>query len=240
MTVGRVFYMCLADGLAATRSISRHAVVKRLVDRASPGIRTAALSSKRHAPSHNPMPTQDELKKQVGFKAVDDYVRSGMVVGLGTGSTAYFAVQRVGEKLKSGELKDIVAIPTSVRTKEQAEELGIPLTTLGTPESRFSKLDVAIDGADAVDPALNLIKGGGGALFREKIVEECAEKFIVIVDDSKIVDGLGPSFALPVEIAPFCWEHTMRAISELPSLAGGKPQLPLTLTLINPNPYPSP
>merc|ERR1719199_163810 len=117
------------------------------------------------------MATQDELKKQVGYKAVDDYVTSGMVVGLGTGSTAAFAVERVGILLKSGELKDIVAIPTSVRTKEQAEELGIPLTTLGTPESRFSKL--------------------------------------------------------PVEIAPFCWEHTMRAISELPSLAGGKPQLRL-------------
>ena len=79
--------------------------------------------------------------------------------------------------------------------------LSPPRQTLGTPESRFSKIDVAIDGADAVDPQLNLIKGGGGALFREKIVEECAEKFIVIVDDSKIVDGLGPSFALPVEIA---------------------------------------
>merc|ERR1719487_1852858 len=171
--------------------------------------------------------SQDELKKMVGYKAVDDYVKSGMVIGLGTGSTAAFAVERVGELLKSGELKDIVAIPTSVRTKEQAEELGIPLTTLGTPESRYSKLDVAIDGADAVDPGLNLIKGGGGALFREKIVEECAEKFIVIVDDSKMCDGLGPSFALPVEIAPFCWEHTLRAISELPSLKGGKPRLRL-------------
>merc|ERR1719327_2265878 len=153
--------------------------------------------------------TQDELKKMAGYQAVDDYVKSGMVIGLGTGSTAAFAVERVGMLLKSGELKDIVAIPTSERTKEQAEELGIPLTTLGTPESRFSKLDVAIDGADAVDPQLNLIKGGGGALFREKIVEECAEKFIV--NDSKLCDGLGPSFALPVEIAPFCWEHTMRA-----------------------------
>ena len=77
-------------------------------------------------------------------------------------------LERVGQLLKSGELKDIVCIPTSVRTKEQAEELGIPLTTLGTPESRYSKLDVAIDGADAVDPQLNLIKGGGGALFREQ------------------------------------------------------------------------
>lgn len=120
--------------------------------------------------------TQDELKKMVGYKSVDDYVESGMVVGLGTGSTAYFAVERLGEKLKSGELKDIVAIPTSVRTKEQAESLGIPLVTLDT----HSKLDVAIDGADEVDPDLNLVKGGGGALLREKMVEVCADKFIVI------------------------------------------------------------
>jgi ribose 5-phosphate isomerase A len=122
------------------------------------------------------MATQDELKQQVGYKAVDDYVKSGMVVGLGTGSTAYFAVERLGQKLASGELKDIVAIPTSVRTKEQAEELKIPLVTLDT----HSKLDVAIDGADEVDPDLNLVKGGGGALLREKMVEVCADKFIVI------------------------------------------------------------
>jgi ribose 5-phosphate isomerase A len=120
--------------------------------------------------------SQDELKKQVGYKAVDDYVKSGMVVGLGTGSTAYFAVERVGNLLKSGELKDILAIPTSVRTKEQAESLGIPLVTLDT----HSKLDVAIDGADEVDPDFNLVKGGGGALLREKMVEICADKFIVI------------------------------------------------------------
>ena len=134
--------------------------------------------------------TQDELKKMVGYKAVDDYVKSGMVVGLGTGSTAAFAVERVGMLLKSGELKDIVAIPTSVRTKEQAEELGIPLTTL----DEFSRLDVAIDGADEVDPDLNLVKGGGGALLREKMVEIVADKFIVIVDESKLCDALGPGF----------------------------------------------
>jgi len=167
--------------------------------------------------------SQDELKKQVGYKAVDDYVRSGTVIGLGTGSTAAFAVDRVGEKLKSGELKDILAVPTSIRTKEQAEALGIPLTTLDT----HSDLDVAIDGADEVDPALNLVKGGGGALFREKIVELCAKKFIVIVDDSKMCDGLGPGFPLPVEIVPFCHEHTMRAIAELPALKGCKPVLRL-------------
>ena len=120
--------------------------------------------------------SQDELKKMAGYKSVDDYVKSGMVVGLGTGSTAYYAVERVGELLKSGELTDILAIPTSIRTKEQAEELGIPLVTLDT----HSKLDVAIDGADEVDPDLNLVKGGGGALLREKMVEVCADKFIVI------------------------------------------------------------
>ena len=120
--------------------------------------------------------SQDELKKQVGYKAVDDYVKSGMVVGLGTGSTAYFAVERVGELLKSGELENILAIPTSERTKEQALSLDIPLVTLDT----HSKLDVAIDGADAVDPDLNLVKGGGGALLREKMVEVMADKFIVI------------------------------------------------------------
>lgn len=120
--------------------------------------------------------SQDELKKEVGYKAVDDYVKSGMVVGLGTGSTAYFAVERVGQKLKSGELKDIVCIPTSVRTKEQAESLDIPLVTLDT----HSNLDVAIDGADEVDPDLNLVKGGGGALLREKMVEIMSDKFIVI------------------------------------------------------------
>ncbi|GMH71111.1 hypothetical protein TrLO_g13264 [Triparma laevis f. longispina] len=162
--------------------------------------------------------TQDELKKMVGYKAVDDHVKSGMVVGLGTGSTAYFAVERVGQKLASGELKDIVAIPTSIRTKEQAESLNIPLVTLDT----HSRLDVAIDGADLVDPALNLVKGGGGALFREKIVEASADKFIVIVDQSKIVDALGPAFPLPIECLPFCIEHTMRNLEALPAMQGAK------------------
>ncbi len=165
--------------------------------------------------------TQDELKKMVGYKSVDDYVKSGMVVGLGTGSTAYFAVERLGQLLKDGTLEDIVAIPTSVRTKEQAEELGIPLVTLDT----HSKLDVAIDGADEVDPGLNLVKGGGGALLREKMVEVCADKFIVIVDESKICDGLGPGFPVPVEITPFCHEHTLRTVGALPSCKGCKPVL---------------
>ena len=164
-----------------------------------------------HAP-----PSQDELKKMVGYKAVDDYVESGMLVGLGTGSTAAFAVERLGQLLKDGTLKDIKGIPTSVRTKEQAEELGIPLITL----DEDSDIDVAIDGADDVDPDLNLVKGGGGALLREKMVEVMAKKFVVIVDDSKLCKGLGPGFPLPVEITPFCHMHTLRTIAALPSVAG--------------------
>jgi len=162
--------------------------------------------------------SQDELKKMVGYKAVDDYVKSGMVVGLGTGSTAYFAVERVGMKLKSGELKDIVCIPTSERTKEQALSLGIPLVTL----NEKSKLDVSIDGADDVDPDLCLVKGGGGALLREKMVEVVSDKFICIVDESKLHKGLGPAFPLPVEITPFCHEHTRRLVENLPSVKGCK------------------
>jgi ribose 5-phosphate isomerase A len=165
--------------------------------------------------SAKPM-TQDELKKLVGYKSVDDYVKSGMVVGLGTGSTAYFAVERVGQLIASGQLKDVVCIPTSVRTKEQAESLGIPLCTL----NEKSRLDVAIDGADDVDTNLALIKGGGGALLREKMVEVMADKFICIVDESKLCKGLGPGFPLPVEITPFCHEHTLRVVESLPSIKG--------------------
>jgi ribose 5-phosphate isomerase A len=149
---------------------------------------------------------------------VDDYVRSGMVVGLGTGSTAYYAVERVGHKLKSGELKNVLCIPTSERTKSHALELDIPLVTLND----HSALDVAIDGADDVDSQLNLVKGGGGALLREKMVEVMAKTFVCIVDESKLSTGLGPRFPLPVEITPFCHEHTMRVIEELPSLKGCK------------------
>jgi len=141
-----------------------------------------------------------------------------MKVGLGTGSTAYFAVERVGQKLKSGELKDIICIPTSERTKEQALSLGIPLVTL----NEESRLDVSIDGADDVDTNLNLVKGGGGALLREKMVEIVSDKFICIVDESKLSKGLGPKFPLPVEITPFCHEHTLRVVASLPSLKGCK------------------
>ena len=164
------------------------------------------------------MSTPTDLKKAVGYKAVDDYVRSGMVVGLGTGSTAYFAVERVGQLLASGELTDIICIPTSEATRSQATALGIPLCTLNDRGT----LDVSIDGADDVDPSLCLIKGGGGALLREKMVEIVSKTFVCIVDESKLSKNLGAKFPLPVEITPFCHEHTRNIVQALPSVAGCK------------------
>ncbi len=162
------------------------------------------------------MSKQDQLKQEAAWKAVD-YVKSGMTVGLGTGSTAAFAVDRIGSLLKSGELKDIVAVPTSIATYEQAKGLGIPLATLDTQP----KLDVAIDGADEVDPNLDVVKGRGGALLREKMVELASDKFVCIVDDSKLVSGLGGSkLAMPVEIVQFCHEYTLRKLQALPEVSG--------------------
>ncbi|PKI44292.1 probable ribose-5-phosphate isomerase 2 isoform X2 [Punica granatum] len=155
--------------------------------------------------------TQEDLKKIAAYKAVE-FVRSGMVIGLGTGSTAKHAVDRIGELLRLGELHDIVGIPTSKKTHEQALSLGIPLSDLDSHPT----LHLAIDGADEVDPHLNLVKGRGGSLLREKMIEAACEKFIVIVDESKRVKHLGGSgLAMPVEIVPFCWKNTAKRLLQL-------------------------
>jgi ribose 5-phosphate isomerase A len=165
--------------------------------------------------------TQEELKKQAAWKAVE-YVKSGMVVGLGTGSTAAFAVDRIGDLMKKGELTDIVGVPTSIRTFEQAKALGIPLATL----DEQPKINVAIDGADEVDPNLDVVKGRGGALLREKMVELASEKFVCIVDDTKMVEGLGGSkLAMPVEIVQFCHQYTLKRLAALPEVAGCEAKL---------------
>ena len=144
------------------------------------------------------MQKQDELKRKAAHSAVE-LVQSGMVVGLGTGSTTSFAVIRIGERIKSGDLKNIVGIPTSIRTEKLARDLNIPMATLDDqPE-----IDVTIDGADEVDPELNLIKGGGGALLREKVVAQASQTNIIIVDESKLSARLGTRWALPVEVIPF-------------------------------------
>jgi len=140
-----------------------------------------------------------------------------MVVGLGTGSTAAFAVDRIGQLMKEGKLKNIVGVPTSIRTYEQAKSLGIPLATL----DEQPVIDVAIDGADEVDPNLDVVKGRGGALLREKMVELASKKFVCIVDDSKMVSGLGGSkLAMPVEIVQFCHKYTLNRLQNLPEVAG--------------------
>ena len=144
------------------------------------------------------MKKQDELKQKAAHRAVE-FVDSGMVVGLGTGSTTEFAVRRIAERLKSGDLKNIVGIPTSIRTQKLAGELNIPLCGLDDQPD----IDVTIDGADEVDPDLNLIKGGGGALLREKVVAQASRRNIIIVDQSKLSPCLGTHWALPIEVIPF-------------------------------------
>src|SRR5712672_1871498 len=146
----------------------------------------------------------DELKRLAAARALEE-VRDGMQLGLGTGSTAKHFVDLLGERVRAG-LK-IVGVPTSEATRIQAIECGVPLTTL----DEIDRLDLTVDGADEMDPALNLIKGGGGALLREKIVASASDRMIVIADDSKWVDTLG-RFPLPVEVVPFGLAATQRAM----------------------------
>lgn len=144
------------------------------------------------------MNIQDELKKKAAIYAVD-FIESDMVIGLGTGSTAYFAIMRIGERIQNGDLQNIVGIPSSERTEKLAHGLNIPLTDLDA----HPEIDLTIDGADEVDPDLNLIKGGGGALLREKIIAQASRRNIIIVDESKLSPLLGTTWAVPIEVVPF-------------------------------------
>jgi ribose 5-phosphate isomerase A len=147
------------------------------------------------------------MKQEVG-RAAAAKVKSDTIVGLGTGSTTAFAIQFLGDRLASGELKNIKGVPTSFQASVLAKKYGIPLTTL----DEVDRIDIAIDGADEVDPQFNLIKGGGAAHTREKIVDGLAEEFIVVVDSSKLVDKLGSTFALPVEVLPMAVAPVTRAL----------------------------
>lgn len=156
------------------------------------------------------------MKKEVG-KAAASRVKSGMVVGLGTGSTAIHAIAHLGDRLKTGDLKDIKGIPTSFQSTVLAREHKIPLTTLDEAE----RIHIAIDGADEVDPHLVLVKGGGAAHTREKIIDALADQFIVVVDSTKLVRKLGSTYPVPVEVLPMAFTPVMRAIEKL----GGKPEI---------------
>jgi ribose 5-phosphate isomerase A len=144
---------------------------------------------------------QSSIKEMTSRKAVDAMVKSGMKLGLGTGSTAVFAVARIGALLAKGKLRDIRAVPTSFQTSIECEKWGIPLFTLNSKEIA-GRLDLTIDGADEVDPQNRLVKGGGGALLVEKIVAYASASYAVVVDESKLVDNLALKFPLPLEVVP--------------------------------------
>lgn len=156
------------------------------------------------------------LKRQAAAQALD-YVRSGMSLGLGTGSTTAHFVDMLGERLQTGELENIRAVPTSERTAAQARAQAIPLITLAElgRQRGAALLDLAVDGADQVDPDLNLIKGLGRALLREKIVAVHADRFLITVDESKMAPRLGNSCPLPIEIVPFEAEAHVRWLGTL-------------------------
>src|SRR3954447_5650143 len=154
--------------------------------------------------------TRTELKKQAGYFAAS-LVESGMVVGLGTGSTAIHAVRKIGERLRSGDLKEITGIATSLRTDAEARQLGIPLMEDALP----LPVDITIDGADEVDPHWNVIKGGGGALLREKIVAQASARFVIVVDEEKLSNRLGTLFDVPIEVLRFGWESQRRFLAAL-------------------------
>src|SRR3954470_11954154 len=155
-------------------------------------------------------PNEQDRLKQAAADWSADQLHDGMIVGLGSGSTAAMAVAAIGKRVQDG--LRIIGIPTSEKTAEQAKQLGITLATLGD----YQQIDVAVDGADEVElGTLNLIKGGGGNQLREKIVASVAKCFLVIVDQSKLVNRLGETFKVPVEVAQFGWQATARSLEKL-------------------------
>ena len=158
-----------------------------------------------------------ERQKRAAAERAVAFVASGMRLGLGTGSTAKHVLDVLGEKLREGILRDIAGVATSRATAEHARQCGIPIADLDA----MPHLDLAIDGADEVDPRLDLIKGLGGALLWEKIVESAADRFVVVADESKLVTRLGERAPVPVEVVPFGWRTTLPALEA----AGAAPTL---------------
>jgi ribose 5-phosphate isomerase A len=150
-----------------------------------------------------------DLSKQRAADSALKLVRAGQVVGLGTGSTAKFAIEGLGKMVREGLA--VKGVPTSIATERLATELGIPLLDLNEAET----IDITVDGADEVDPDFNMIKGGGGALTREKLVALASTKRVILVDESKLVQKLGISRLLPVEVLPFSWKMSARLLTEL-------------------------
>ncbi|HCU80770.1 MAG TPA: ribose 5-phosphate isomerase A [Chloroflexi bacterium] len=155
-----------------------------------------------------------DLKRQAALHALQ-YVHSGNIIGLGSGSTMTLFIEELGALLKSGELSDIVAVPTSEETAQQARQAGVKLSTL----DEYERLDIAIDGADEVDNNLNLVKGLGRALLREKVVATHADEFVIIVDNTKLVTRLGERGPVPIEVVSFAVDSQIRWLTELGCVA---------------------
>lgn len=143
----------------------------------------------------------EQQKNSAALKAVE-LIESGMTIGLGTGTTAQFAIIEIAKRIEDGVLKNIECIPSSLQTKEYAEKLKIDVVNF----EQNLVIDINIDGADEVDSDLNLIKGGGGALLREKVVAQASKRNVVIVDESKLSDNLGEKWPVPIEVLPFAWK----------------------------------
>lgn len=157
---------------------------------------------------------QNQMKQAVAEAAVEQF-RDGMIVGLGSGSTAALMIQGLGQRLASGQLKDIVGVTTSFQGEVLAAELGIPLLSLNAVD----RIDLAIDGADEVDPSFQLIKGGGACHVQEKLVAARADRFIVVVDSTKLVDRLNLGFLLPVEVLPGAWRQVQQQLTGMDGAA---------------------
>jgi len=152
----------------------------------------------------------EDAKKRAAEEAVK-HVENGQIIGLGSGSTAAYAIRLLGERLRRGEIRDILGIPTSLQAASEAVEAGVPLTTL----EEHPTIDIAIDGADQLDAKLNLIKGGGGALLREKIVASCSKLYIIIADERKLARRLGEECPIPLEVHPVAVKPILRRLEEL-------------------------
>ncbi|NCN04285.1 MAG: ribose 5-phosphate isomerase A [Spirochaetales bacterium] len=175
------------------------------------------------------MTNKINVKQKVGYEVIDRVARSGQRFGMGTGSTAFYAMERLAQKLNSGELTDIKIVPTSFQTSTVLQNLGIQVYSMNDPVIG-GELDVAVDGADEVDEDFCLVKGGGGAHFLEKLVEYNTRDFYVIVDESKIVAVLGDRFPIPVEVVPEARVSVYKALERF----GGEPELRMAVKKAGP------
>lgn len=170
------------------------------------------------------MTDREALKRQAAERAAE-LIEDGMVIGLGTGSTARHVLEVLAERRQAGALQEVVGVPTSRATERRARELGVPLTTL----DERPRIDLTLDGADEIDPRLDLIKGRGGALLWEKIVATASQRLVIVADDHKLVERLGEQVPLPVEVVPFGWRthldfiHRLGAEIHLRAAAAGLP-----------------